>query len=590
MKPLIISLIIVTAACGQYIDDFPWSNPIYIIDSVHSEEKPVAVYTPNDEMFVVWFSAWATVYYDISFAQITEDGTQTIPPTRIFEEDGIDDRAPTVAVDSQGHAHIFWRRNTSGFSDIWYTQVDVTDGSYIVEPKLLISPTANPVNLFMYAIPDDKDNIHLLYCIREWDGFEWWESPQHAKVAPDGTLLAYDHHIAEDSEYELKVTWGEGIAVDSDGNVHVVYTFDRSRLNGMEDYSVVYRKIDGDDGTPLSPMRDLGYPEKNGILDYEPYDYLPAICVDFQDHVNIAWVHDEDYIANVAYIVLDKDGGIIRDRRIVYSDEEIGFGDKNMFVSENDRIIVFANYDDGIGVLEFNSEGDLVREPVLLVDVMSGHSLQGPFGCVGDSGHYRVVGVRHQTSYDSDILYVYQTEDWAVDDPILTADSSSEGILLFWREEGELIGSTWRLERDGERLVNLSGDAFYRYLDRDAESNITHLYTLEAMLPDGTVQRFGPVEAAWPGPDARRFTLYTPYPCPAADQVTFGYCLPEGTKKVELSLYDLSGRLVESAMTVPTAPGRHEIAYDTSDLPPGVYIARLSTDDGALTRRVVVSR
>jgi hypothetical protein len=72
--------------------------------------------------------------------------------------------------------------------------------------------------------------------------------------------------------------------------------------------------------------------------------------------------------------------------------------------------------------------------------------------------------------------------------------------------------------------------------------------------------------------------------------VTFGYYLPEGTKNVELSLYDLSGRLVESYVSIPTAPGRHEIVYDTSALPPGVYVARLSTNIASLSQRLVITR
>ncbi|MCK4594319.1 T9SS type A sorting domain-containing protein [bacterium] len=587
MKHVIITLFLATIVFGQVIDDFPWSDPIYIIDGDHTEDDPVAKYIPNDEMFVVWFSGWPLIYNDISYAQVTEEGELTIPPTRIFEEDGINDRMPTVAVDSQGHAHIFWRRNTSGLFDIWYTQIDTDDGAYLVDPKLLIPVPTNGNNLFMYAVPDDEDNIHLLYCIREWDGIEWWESPQHAKIAPDGTLLGFNHRIAEDSGYEMKVTWGEGIAVDSDGNVHATYTFDRSRLNGSSDFSVVYRKLDGDDGTPLSSMRDLGYPGKLGGLAHLPYDFMPAVCMDSQDHVHIAWVHAEDYVAYVVYIILDKDGDTVRDRRIVFSDEDVGFGQKNFFVSNNGRIILFANYEYGIGVLEFNEEGDLLRDPVLLIDVLAGHSLQGPFGCVGTSGHYRVVGYDNR---DSSIKYVYQTEDWAVDDPVLSADSVSDGILLSWQEEGGLIGSTWRLERNGDHLVNLSGNALYRYLDRDAIAGVTNFYTLEATLPDGSVRRFGPIEAAWPGPDTDRLTLYAPYPCPATDQVTLSYSLPEDAQNVELSLYDLSGRLVASSISLSTAPGRHEVAYDTSALTPGVYIARLITNTASTTQRLVIAR
>ncbi|MCK4593600.1 hypothetical protein KAU45_03795, partial [bacterium] len=147
MKRLIVSIFLATTVFGQVIDNFPWSDPIFIVDSDHPEDYPVAKYTPNDEMFVVWDSAWATVYYDVSYAQVAEDGTLTIPPTRIFEEDGVVDGYPTVAVDFQGHAHVFWRRNTSGLFDIWYTQIDTDDGAYLVDPNLLIPVPTDGANL-----------------------------------------------------------------------------------------------------------------------------------------------------------------------------------------------------------------------------------------------------------------------------------------------------------------------------------------------------------------------------------------------------------------------------------------------------------
>jgi len=214
----------------------------------------------------------------------------------------------------------------------------------------------------------------------------------------------------------------------------------------------------------------------------------------------------------------------------------------------------------------------------------------GPFGAVDEDGLIRIVGHIRQDSWDYDIGYVHQLEGEGFDEPVLSAEEHDDGILLSWREEGDLIGSTWRLERDDDYLVNLSGDALYRYLDRDAEPNVTHLYTLEAVLSDGSVLRFGPVEAAWPGPDAARLTLYAPYPCPATDRVTLAYYLPEDTKNAKLSLYDLSGRLVDSSLDIPTTAGRHEIAYNTSSLPPGVYLVRLAAGAGILTRRVVIAR
>ena len=73
--------------------------------------------------------------------------------------------------------------------------------------------------------------------------------------------------------------------------------------------------------------------------------------------------------------------------------------------------------------------------------------------------------------------------------------------------------------------------------------------------------------------------------------MALSYYLPEDTKNVELSLYVLSGWLVESSVSVPTAPGCHEISYDTSSsLPPGVYIARLTTDVASTTQQLVITR
>jgi hypothetical protein len=72
------------------------------------------------------------------------------------------------------------------------------------------------------------------------------------------------------------------------------------------------------------------------------------------------------------------------------------------------------------------------------------------------------------------------------------------------------------------------------------------------------------------------------------DSITVG--LENDGGAAEMVLYDLSGRLVDSSVSVPTIPGRHEISYDTSGLPSGVYVVRLTADGVALTRRLVIAR
>jgi hypothetical protein len=566
-----------------------WSDISYILDSEHSDRDEVAAFTPNQELFCVWASAYFGHYFDVSYAQVEEDGTLSIPPTRIFEEDGVEDRSPTIAVDSLGHAHIFWLRDTAGNLQMWYTQIDTADGSYLVEPEHLFdfnTDAAWP----MYAVCDEDDYIHLLYTGYVWSGEEWYRSPLHAKVDSAGNLLASNHVICDDPEYAY-VSFDKGITVDSDGNVHVVYT-DYTGVT-EDDYTVVYRKIDGDDGSYLTDLIDVGYPVEveRDFLIHEPSDQRPAICIDTPDHVHISYLHFEDYECYIGYVILDLNGNVLIEPKLVFMQPGVSITERNFFITADERIFLFANVTEGYGFFEFDENGDLIGEPQwYTLDIMVGHNQMGPFGAVDEDGFIRIVGHIRQDSWDYDIGYVHQLEGSGFNEPVLSAEEHDDGILLSWREEGELVGSMWRLERDGERLVNLSGDALYRYLDRDAEPNITHLYTLEAVLPDGSVQRFGPVEATWSGPDAGRLTLYAPYPCPATDKVTLSYFLPEGTKNVELSLYDLSGRLVESSLCIPTAPGRHEISYDTSNLPSGVYVAHLITNNNICTQRLVIAR
>ncbi|OGD72503.1 MAG: hypothetical protein A2Y64_03135 [Candidatus Coatesbacteria bacterium RBG_13_66_14] len=79
------------------------------------------------------------------------------------------------------------------------------------------------------------------------------------------------------------------------------------------------------------------------------------------------------------------------------------------------------------------------------------------------------------------------------------------------------------------------------------------------------------------------------YPSPSSGSFTVDYTLPENGR-INISLYDLSGRRIATVFEGEMAAGRHEFSFDASTLPPGVYLARMATDSGTLTRRVVVTR
>ena len=172
------------------------------------------------------------------------------------------------------------------------------------------------------------------------------------------------------------------------------------------------------------------------------------------------------------------------------------------------------------------------------------------------------------------------------------ANVGSEGVLVGWRITGDIPARLLVLRSAGDdEPANVSGSldgAATRWLDRNVIPGNRYTYWLEVVEDDGTVSRFGPTEAVtFPG--AAREIALSVYPSPASGSFTVDYTLPEGGRVV-VSLYDLSGRRVATVYDGETAAGRHDISCNASALPAGVYLVRLATDAGALTRRVVVAR
>jgi hypothetical protein len=90
-------------------------------------------------------------------------------------------------------------------------------------------------------------------------------------------------------------------------------------------------------------------------------------------------------------------------------------------------------------------------------------------------------------------------------------------------------------------------------------------------------------DAAEPVPMATDLLPFVPNPTGGKPSVRF--TLPE-TAFVNLSIFDISGRLVEVITTDEYQPGYHALIVD--DLAPGIYFCRMATDDLTATQRFVV--
>jgi hypothetical protein len=86
-----------------------------------------------------------------------------------------------------------------------------------------------------------------------------------------------------------------------------------------------------------------------------------------------------------------------------------------------------------------------------------------------------------------------------------------------------------------------------------------------------------------------RLSLAQSYPNPATSLTRIEYALPTAGE-VSLTVYDLAGRRVATLVSGEQAAGRHAVGWEVADIPSGVYLYRLETTEGTLTRRAVISR
>ncbi len=134
------------------------------------------------------------------------------------------------------------------------------------------------------------------------------------------------------------------------------------------------------------------------------------------------------------------------------------------------------------------------------------------------------------------------------------------------------------------RTVNLLDDTDYEVSLLPGEVN----RRLEILV--GTEEWLGNAE---PEP-ARGTILEQSYPNPAREQLTIEFDLAHNGP-VELKVYDLAGRLITTLLDEHVAAGSRAISWNLQEqsgraASSGVYLYMLRTEEGTLTRRLVISR
>ncbi|MBU1651608.1 T9SS type A sorting domain-containing protein, partial [bacterium] len=81
--------------------------------------------------------------------------------------------------------------------------------------------------------------------------------------------------------------------------------------------------------------------------------------------------------------------------------------------------------------------------------------------------------------------------------------------------------------------------------------------------------------------------MLTNYPNPFNPETTISFALPEACQ-ISLTVYDVAGRNVVSLIDGWREAGSHEISFNASHLPSGVYIYQLNTGASALSGKMLL--
>ena len=85
------------------------------------------------------------------------------------------------------------------------------------------------------------------------------------------------------------------------------------------------------------------------------------------------------------------------------------------------------------------------------------------------------------------------------------------------------------------------------------------------------------------------YALEASYPNPFNPSTTIRFDLPEQAQ-VRLVVFDVLGRQISVLLGGTYEAGTHEVVFDASDLPSGMYLYRLETPEGSFVRTMLLAK
>lgn len=140
---------------------------------------------------------------------------------------------------------------------------------------------------------------------------------------------------------------------------------------------------------------------------------------------------------------------------------------------------------------------------------------------------------------------------------------------------------------DSVNQVISLGDDYYFYTNI-VISDPSGLTSYFPGFVEGAIEVLTPTDVADDhGAVPSKFELGQNYPNPFNPSTTIEFSLPSGSQ-VKLQIFNVLGQVVETLVDEYLSAGTHQINFDASDQPSGVYFYRLSHSGGIDTKKMVL--
>ena len=168
-------------------------------------------------------------------------------------------------------------------------------------------------------------------------------------------------------------------------------------------------------------------------------------------------------------------------------------------------------------------------------------------------------------------------------------------VKLNWKTQTEVNNYGFDVERqtiNGQwekvGFVNGNGNSNspkeYSYIDNNLVGGSKFLYRLKQVDNDGQFTYSDAVEVEVV---PNEYNMLQNYPNPFNPSTTIKFSLPKATQ-LKINLYNMLGELVETIADGAYEAGYYTVSFNASNLPSGVYIYRIESNDYVKTMKMML--